>query len=71
MEIKKSITINIDEDEIKKMVVEYLSTNGFGATVDDVKFVIDTKTESSPDVYDMYDYSYPYLKCCSVTIKCN
>lgn len=71
MEVKKSIIINIDEDEIKNMVVDYLRTKGYGADVDDVKFVIDTKTEYSPDVYDFYDYSYPYLKGCSVTIKCN
>lgn len=71
MEVKKSIIINIDEDEIKKMVVDYLSTKGYGTTVDDVKFLIDTKIEHSPDMYDMYDYSYPYLKGCNVTIKCD
>lgn len=71
MEVKKNITINIEEDEIKKMVVNYLKNEGYEATVDDVHFVIDTKTDYSPDIYDAYDYSYPYLKGCNVTIKCN
>lgn len=71
MEVKKNITISIEEDEIKKMVVSYLKNEGYEATVDDVSFVIDTKTDCSPDIYDMYDYSYPYLKGCNVTIKCN
>ena len=33
MEVKKSIIINIDEDEIKNMVVDYLRTKGYGADV--------------------------------------
>ena len=71
MEVKKNITISIEEDEIKKVIVDYLKNDGYEATVDDVRFVIDTKTEYSPDVYDCYDYSYPYLKGCCVTIMRN
>lgn len=71
MEIKKSVSISIEENEIKNLIVDYLKKEGYEANIDDMKFVIDTKSDVSPDVYDMYDYSYPYLKCCNVTIKCN
>ena len=64
MEIKKSITINLSEDDLRKIVADYLQKDGYKVEEKDVDFLIRYRCEG----YGMMEHEVSYLKGCNV--KC-
>lgn len=40
MNIKKNITINLSEDDVKKIITEYCIKNGYEVTTEDVNLLV-------------------------------
>lgn len=64
MEIKKSITINLSEDDLKKIVADYLQKEGYKVEENDVAFSIGNRCEG----FGMAEHKVVYFKGCNV--KC-
>lgn len=45
MEIKKNITIELSENSVKEIIVDYLKKEGYQVNVEDVNFSIGTRYE--------------------------
>ena len=65
MNIKKKLTISLTESDVKEIVAEYISQQGFKATKDDVELVVSTEWRG----YGMGEYQTTYFKECTVTVK--
>ena len=65
MNINKNITINLSTDEIKEIIVDYLSKEGYNTTVDNVTFNVQTVC-TGYGLMESYNY---VLDGCNV--KCN
>lgn len=65
MEIKKNITINLSEDDLKKIVADYLQKDGYSVKEEDVSFSVGRQIKG----YGMQEYEELYFKGCNV--KCS
>lgn len=43
MNIKKNITINLSEDDVKEIIAEYCNKNGYKVKPEDVELLVDTR----------------------------
>lgn len=64
MKIKKNITIELSEDDVKEMIVYCLIKEGYEVTIDDVKLDVGSKIEG----YGMGEYEVNYFK--GAYVKC-
>lgn len=64
MEIKKNITIELSENDVKEIVADYLNKDGYNITADDVRLDVGSRTKG----YGMYEYEELYFK--GAFIKC-
>lgn len=42
MNIRKNITINLSDDEVKQIIAKYLRKEGYNVTIKDVNFSVET-----------------------------
>lgn len=57
MNIKSTITIELSADDIKEIIINYLKSEGYDFSVDDVNFNIKTRYEE----YGMIEFPVEYL----------
>jgi hypothetical protein len=57
MNIKSSIKIELSADDIKEIIINYLKSEGYDFSVDDVNFNIKTRYEE----YGMIEFPVEYL----------
>ena len=64
MKIKKNITIELSENEVKEIVAEYLRTEGYEVTTEDVKISVKQKLVG-PRMNERYEPCFEaiYAKC--------
>lgn len=62
MEIKKSITIHLSEQEIKQIVKNYLENEGYKVEEKDIQFNVGTKCVG----YGMYETETTCFKGCDI-----
>lgn len=65
MEIKKNITINLSEDDVKQVIADYLKREGYDVTVNDVSLLVGSRLEG----YGMAEHSVNYFKGAYVNCK--
>ncbi len=65
MEIKKNITINLSEDDVKQVIADYLKREGYDVTTNDVSLSVGSRIEG----YGMGEYSVEYFKGAYVNCK--
>lgn len=65
MNLKTKITITLSEDDVKEIVADYLTKNGYSATPNDVKLVCTNKWVG----YGMDEHTEPAFKECVATVK--
>ena len=65
MEIKKNITINLSEDDVKQIIVDYLKREGYEVVVSDVSLSVGSRIKG----YGMGEYSVEYFKGAYVNCK--
>ena len=58
MNIKKNITINLSEEEVKQVIADYLTREGYDVTAKDVSLSVGSRIEG----YGMGEYSVEYFK---------
>lgn len=64
MEIKKNITIELSENDVKEIIADYLQREGYKVTVDDVSLLVGSRTEG----YGLAEHPVKYFECAYV--KC-
>lgn len=64
MEIKKNITIELSENDVKEIIADYLQREGYKVTVDDVSLLVGLRTEG----YGLAGHPVKYFECAYV--KC-
>lgn len=64
MEIKKNITIELSENDVKEIIADYLKREGYAVKSDDVSFSIGTRCEG----YGMAETYINYFK--GAFVKC-
>ena len=64
MQIKKNITIEPSEKDVKEIIADYLNKEGYKITVDDVSLSVGSRIEG----YGMGEYEVNYFK--AAYIKC-
>lgn len=64
MKIKKNITIELSENDVKEIVAEYLRTEGYEVTTEDVKISVKQKL-TGPRMNERYEPCFEaiYVKC--------
>lgn len=65
MDIKKNIAINLSEDDVKQIIVDYLKGVGYDVTTNDVSLSIGSRTEG----YGMAEHEVNYFKGAYVNCK--
>ena len=65
MTIKKNITIELSESDVKEIIADYLNKEGYKITADDVKLDVGTTTQG----YGMGEYEVTYFKGAYVRTK--
>jgi hypothetical protein len=65
MQIKKKLTISLTESDVKEIITDYIVSQGFKATKNDVKLVVGTEWHG----YGMGEYQAPVFKECTVDVK--
>lgn len=65
MEIKKNITINLSEDDVKQVIANYLKREGYDVTVKDVSLSVGSRLVG----YGMSEHSVNYFKGAYVNCK--
>lgn len=65
MNIKKKLTVSLSEAEVKEIVADYVTQQGFKATKADVKLVVTTEWHG----YGMGEYQTSVFKECTVEVK--
>lgn len=65
MNIKKNITIDLSEDELKYIVADYLKRNGYEVATKDVKFSVGSRCEGIGPM----EHEVTYFKGCFVRCK--
>jgi hypothetical protein len=58
MEIKENITINLSEEDVKEIIVDYLNKKGYKVKSDNVKLSIGSRLEG----YGMMEHEVTYFK---------
>lgn len=67
MEIKKNLTINLNEEDVKNIIADYLKNKGYKVSVDDVKLLVNKKYTEDYD--ERFQNEILYFEGCSVS--CN
>ena len=65
MNIKKNITINLSEDEVKQVIADYLIREGYDVTAKDVSLSVGTRSEG----YGMAEHDVTYFKGCYINCQ--
>lgn len=64
MEIKKNITIDLSENDVKEIIADYLKREGYKVTTEDVNLSIGSKTKGyGMGEYEEYYFKAAYVKC--------
>ena len=67
MEVTTKTTIKFFENDVKKIIAEYLETKGYHASPEDVDIIVDTMTVN----YGTYENDIPHFKHVVVNCKNN
>lgn len=65
MNIKKNITINLSEEEVKQIIAEYLYNEGYKVRADDVTLSVGSRLEG----YGMAEHEVHYFKGAYINCK--
>lgn len=65
MNIKKNITIELSEEDVKNIIADYLNNDGYNVTADDVVLSVDSKLEG----YGPMEHIVNYFKGASIKCK--
>ena len=65
MEIKKSITINLSEEDVKEIITDYLNGRGYEVKADNVRLSVGSRIEG----YGMAEHEVTYFKGAYVDCK--
>ena len=65
MQIKKNITIELSEKDVKEIIADYLNKEGYKITVDDVSLSVGSRIEG----YGMGEYEVNYFKAAYIKFK--
>ena len=65
MEIKKNITIELSENDVKEIIADYLKREGYRVTAEDVSLSVGSRIEG----YGMGEYEVNYFKAAYVKCK--
>lgn len=65
MEIKKNLTINLNEEDVKNIIADYLKNKGYKVSVDDVKLLVNKKYTEDYD--ERFQNEILYFEGCSVS----
>lgn len=64
MNIKKNITIELSENDVKEIIADYLNREGYGVTVDDVSLSVGSRIEGfGIGEYEVNYFKAAYVKC--------
>jgi len=64
MTIKKNITIELSESDVKEIIADYLNKEGYKVVVDDVSFDVGSRTKGYPfDEYEERYFKAAFIKC--------
>lgn len=64
MEIKKNITINLSENDVKEIITDYLKREGYDVTVNDVTLSIGSRCEGYGDAeHEVVYFKVAYVNC--------
>ena len=64
MEIKKNITINLSENDVKEAIAEYLKREGYNVTFNDVTLSIGSRYEGYGDAeHEVNYFKGAYVNC--------
>ena len=64
MEIKKDITIELSENDVKEIIADYLQKEGYGVVSEDVRLSVSSRLEG----YGMVEYPVNYFE--GAFVKC-
>lgn len=64
MEIKKNITVELNENDVKKIIVDYLKRDGYEVSENNVTLSVGTRLEG----YGMAEHQVTYFK--GAYVKC-
>lgn len=63
MEIKKNITIEFSEEDVKEIIADYLSREGYKVTAEDVNLSVSSRIKGyGPGEYEEYYFKAAYVK---------
>lgn len=65
MKFNKKLTITLTEQDVKEIVADYIVSQGFKVTPEDVELIVSTESRG----YGMGEYQTTVFKECSVTVK--
>ena len=65
MQIKKNITIELSEKDVKEIISDYLNKEGYKVSVDDISLSVGSRIEG----YGMGEYEVNYFKAAYVKCK--
>jgi hypothetical protein len=64
MEIKKNITIELSENDVKEIIADYLNKEGYNVTTKDISLPIDKKMEGQGrGEHYVYYFKGACIKC--------
>ena len=66
MKVNRNITIELSENELKKLVVEHLKKEGYDVKVENINFSVGSKIEG--DDY-LSEHQVLYFKGCTVSYQ--
>ena len=58
MKVKKNININLSEDDVKQVIIDYLKKDGYEVIKDDINFSIGIRLAG----HRFAEYKQPYFK---------
>lgn len=65
MEIKKNITIELSENDVKEIIVDYLKREGYAVSIDNVSLSVGSRIEG----YGIGEHEVNYFKAAYVKCK--
>ena len=64
MEIKKNITINLSENDVKEIITDYLKREGYDVTVNDIALSIGSRCEGYGTAeHEVHYFKGAYVNC--------
>lgn len=66
MEVKKNLTINLNEEDVKNIIADYLKKEGYNVSVNDVKLLVNKKWTEDYD--ERYQNEILYFESCIVNL---